>query len=106
MQASAANYSVLSGDTVVNEQKQEKTLSRIGRKPIPLPNGVEVEVLYDGVKVTGPRGIIEQKYHPEVIVKVEEWRMFWWSDSQPINFTIHCTASPQQPDRQCRNRCI
>ena len=65
------NYSVLSGDSVVNEKKQEKTLSRIGRKPIPLPDGVQVEVQYGGVKVTGPRGTLEQKYHPEVLVKVE-----------------------------------
>jgi len=55
----------------VKEQKREKTLSRIGRKPIPLPGGVQVEVLYGGVKVTGPRGTIEQMYHPEVLVKVE-----------------------------------
>ena len=72
MQASAENYSVLSGDSAVNEQKQQKTLSRIGRKPIPLPDGVQVEVQYGGVKVTGPRGTLEQKYHPEVMVKVED----------------------------------
>ena len=59
------------GDSAVNEKKQEKTLSRIGRKPIPLPDGVQVEVQYGGVKVTGPRGTLEQKYHPEVLVKVE-----------------------------------
>ena len=70
MQASAGNYSVLSGDSAVKEKKQEKTLSRIGRKPIPLPDGVQVEVLYGGVKVTGPKGTLEQKYHPEVVVKV------------------------------------
>ena len=60
----------MSGDSAVNEKKQEKTLSRIGRKPIPLPDGVQVEVLYGGVKVTGPKGTLEQKYHPEVVVKV------------------------------------
>ena len=60
----------MSGDSAVNEKKQEKTLSRIGRKPISLPNGVQVEVLYGGVKVTGPKGTLEQKYHPEVVVKV------------------------------------
>ncbi|MCI0843720.1 MAG: 50S ribosomal protein L6 [Chloroflexi bacterium] len=54
----------------MKEKKQEKTLSRIGRKPIPLPDGVQVEVLYGGVKVTGPRGTLEQKYHPEVVVKI------------------------------------
>lgn len=31
-----------------------------------------MEVQYDGVKVTGPRGTLEQKYHPEVLVKVED----------------------------------
>lgn len=72
MKASAGNYSVLSGDSAVIENKQEKTLSRIGRKPIALPNGVAVEVLYGGVKVTGPMGSMEQKYHPDVNVKVED----------------------------------
>ena len=56
----------------MNEVKQEKTLSRIGRKPIPVPSSVTVEVEYGGVKVTGPKGTIEQKYHPEVVVKLEE----------------------------------
>ncbi len=72
MKASVENYSVLSGDLAVQQKKQEKTLSRIGRKPIALPNGVEVEVQYGGVKVTGPKGTLEQKYHPEVVVKVED----------------------------------
>ncbi len=72
MKASAESYFVISGDSAVNEKKQEKTLSRIGRKPIPLPDGVQVEVQYGGVKVTGPKGTIDQKYHPEVIVKVED----------------------------------
>ena len=56
----------------MNEIKQEKTLSRIGRKPIPVPSSVTVEVEYGGVKVTGPKGTIDQKYHPEVVVKLEE----------------------------------
>ena len=50
----------------------ERPLSRIGRQPIPLPPGVQVEVLYGGVKVTGPRGEVIQRYHPEVIVRVED----------------------------------
>ena len=60
----------MSGDSAVKVKKQEKTLSRIGRKPIPLPDGVQVVIQYGGVKVTGPRGILEQKYHPEVVVKI------------------------------------
>ena len=50
----------------------EKPLSRIGRQPIPIPDGVQVEVLYGGVKVTGPRGEVIQRYHPEVTVSVED----------------------------------
>ena len=50
----------------------EKPLSRIGRQPISIPDGVQVEALYGGVKVTGPRGEVIQRYHPEVTVKVED----------------------------------
>ena len=50
----------------------EKPLSRIGRQPIPIPDGVQVEVIYGGVIVTGPRGQVTQKYHPEVNVMVAD----------------------------------
>ena len=50
----------------------ERPLSRIGRQPIPIPDGVAVEVIYGGVTVTGPRGTVIQKYHPEVNVKVAD----------------------------------
>ncbi|MYC31917.1 MAG: 50S ribosomal protein L6 [Chloroflexi bacterium] len=46
-------------------------MSRVGRQPIPLPDGVTVEVIYGGVVVSGPRGAVTQKYHPEVKVSVE-----------------------------------
>ncbi len=49
----------------------ERPLSRVGRLPIPLPSGVSVEVDYGSVTVVGPRGTVTQKYHPEVVVKVE-----------------------------------
>ena len=50
----------------------ERPLSRIGRQPIPIPEGVQVEVIYGGVIVRGPRGEVTQKYHPEVNVSVED----------------------------------
>ena len=61
----------MSGNTDAQEQAEGRTLSRIGRKPIPIPGGVEVEVRYGGVTVTGPRGTLSQNYHPEVTVRVE-----------------------------------
>ncbi len=50
----------------------ERPLSRIGRQPIPIPAGVQVEVIYGGIVVKGPQGEITQKYHPEVNVSVED----------------------------------
>ena len=41
-------------------------------QPIPIPSGVEVEVGYGEVTVKGPGGALIQKYHPEVVVKVED----------------------------------
>lgn len=61
----------MSGSELVREKTEGRTLSRIGRKPIPIPDGVKVEVRYGGVTVTGPRGTLNQDYHPEVNVSVE-----------------------------------
>ena len=61
----------MSGDPFVREQLEERTLSRVGRKPIPLPAGVQVEIFENGVTVTGPMGTLTQTYHPEVDVRLE-----------------------------------
>ncbi len=62
----------MSGSPFVREELQERTLSRVGRKPIPIPPGVQVEVLSNGVNVTGPMGTLNQTYHPEVKVTVQD----------------------------------
>lgn len=61
----------MSGNTLERENTEGRTLSRIGRKPIPVPDGVDVEIQYGGVTVKGPRGTLTQNYHPEVNVKLE-----------------------------------
>ena len=50
----------------------DRTLSRIGRQPIPIPQGVEVEVLPNGVTVKGPKGTLTQTYHPQVKVIIDQ----------------------------------
>jgi large subunit ribosomal protein L6 len=62
----------MSGNTIDQGTTAGKTLSRIGRKAIPLPSDVEVEIHYGGVTVKGPRGTINQNYHPEVTVNLGE----------------------------------
>ena len=55
----------------VSSEKGERTLSRIGRKAIPVPPGVQITLEYGAVTVTGPNGTLSQPIHPEAIVKVE-----------------------------------
>ena len=55
-----------------SQDSQERTLSRIGRKPIPIPSGVQVDVGYAQVTVKGPNGTLTQALHPEVTVKLED----------------------------------
>ena len=48
-------------------------MSRIGNKPVSLPQGVTVEVSKDNiVTVKGPKGELTQEVNPDMIVKVEE----------------------------------
>ncbi|MBI4774472.1 MAG: 50S ribosomal protein L6 [Deltaproteobacteria bacterium] len=47
-------------------------MSRVGKKPVPIPDGVEV-TLKDGiVYAKGPKGGLEQALHPLVDVKIED----------------------------------
>ena len=46
-------------------------MSRIGRKPINIPAGVEVKVDGSSVTVKGPKGTLTQKFNPNMIIKVE-----------------------------------
>ena len=62
----------MSGNAAVNEDRPVRTLSRIGRRPIPIPQGVEVEIKSGEVTVTGPMGTLTQRYHPEVRVAIED----------------------------------
>ena len=46
-------------------------MSRIGRKPIVIPAGVEVTIKDNVVTVKGPKGTLNSKIHPMMIVKIE-----------------------------------
>jgi large subunit ribosomal protein L6 len=47
-------------------------MSRIGRAPIPLPDGVEVQVTDGRITVRGPRGTLEQALPPDMAVHQED----------------------------------
>jgi large subunit ribosomal protein L6 len=46
-------------------------MSRIGRKPIPIPSGVDVRLDGPHVVVTGPKGTLERQLVPEITVSRE-----------------------------------
>ncbi|ABP67850.1 50S ribosomal protein L6 [Caldicellulosiruptor changbaiensis] len=46
-------------------------MSRIGKKPIDIPSGVEVKIDGNVITVKGPKGSLTKEIHPEMIVKIE-----------------------------------
>src|SRR5438094_9234932 len=48
-----------------------RTMSRIGRKPIVIPQGVKVQVVDGGVSAEGPKGKLVQPLPPGLSAKVE-----------------------------------
>ena len=47
-------------------------MSRIGKRPIPLPPKVEVQVGEGSITVKGPKGSLTKPFNPDMIVKVED----------------------------------
>jgi len=47
-------------------------MSRIGKMPIPIPGGVDVQVSDGSVTVKGPKGTLTKDIHPDMIVKIED----------------------------------
>jgi large subunit ribosomal protein L6 len=47
-------------------------MSRIGRKPIPIPTGVTVKVDPEVVHVTGPRGALSERKNRDIVVAEED----------------------------------
>ncbi|MPY95567.1 MAG: 50S ribosomal protein L6 [Acidimicrobiia bacterium] len=50
-------------------------MSRIGRMPIPVPSGVEVDVAPGRVKVTGPKGTLERLVPEAMEIRKEDGRL-------------------------------
>jgi large subunit ribosomal protein L6 len=44
-------------------------MSRIGRKPIPVPDGVTVTIEPEAVHVTGPKGALSERVHRDITVE-------------------------------------
>lgn len=47
-------------------------MSRIGKLPVNIPDGVQVNLQDNLITIKGPKGELKKQLHPEMIVKVEE----------------------------------
>jgi large subunit ribosomal protein L6 len=47
-------------------------MSRIGKKPIPVPDGVSVDIMPSGVVVKGPKGELSQEVSPRMTITEED----------------------------------
>jgi large subunit ribosomal protein L6 len=47
-------------------------MSRIGRKPIAIPTGVDVQLDGSTVRVKGPKGELKQTFHPDMQIALSE----------------------------------
>lgn len=65
--AQEGSYSAMSGRTDL----AAKPSSRVGRRPVIIPGGVEVQLRPGEIAVKGPRGTVIQALHPNVEVRVE-----------------------------------
>jgi large subunit ribosomal protein L6 len=52
--------------------KEVFKMSRIGKKPIPIPQGVEVKIEKGIVKVKGPKGELSFSPHPEMKIELKD----------------------------------
>lgn len=47
-------------------------MSRVGKNPIPIPSGVQIDLKNNYMKVKGPKGELERTLHPDMIVELGE----------------------------------
>jgi len=47
-------------------------VSRIGRKPIPVPEGVRINIEGNHVTVEGPRGKLSRSFHPDIKIALKD----------------------------------
>lgn len=61
-------------------------MSRIGRKPIPLPKGVEIKTEGNNIRVDGPKGTLSMDIMPMITVTVEDGQVIVAreSDVKPV----------------------
>jgi large subunit ribosomal protein L6 len=65
-------------------------MSRIGKLPIAIPNGVEFKIEGNMVSVKGPKGTLNKEFHPDMNIVVEENQIIVTRPSdEPLHRSLH-----------------
>ncbi len=68
-------------------------MSRIGKLPITVPNGVEIELNGSNVKVKGPKGTLQREFSSSIDIKREEDKIMVTRSSEEKNVrALHGTT--------------
>jgi len=55
-------------------------MSRIGKMPIDLPEGVKVDIAGRNVSVSGEKGKLNQSFNPDMVIRQDNGRLVDWSE--------------------------
>src|SRR5262249_57700605 len=72
--------------------EDDRTMSRIGRKPVPVPPSVKVWIAEKTVEIEGPKGKLSFKHRPEIDVafdKAAQQILVSRHDDERINRSLH-----------------
>lgn len=50
-------------------------MSRVGKLPISVPKGVQIEIAGSKVKIKGPKGTLERSFHPDINISLQDERI-------------------------------
>ncbi|RME89427.1 MAG: 50S ribosomal protein L6 [Anaerolineae bacterium] len=68
-------------------------MSRIGRLPIPVPDGVQVEIKGSHVRVKGPKGELQRTFSPTIGIRLEDGQIkVTRSSDAPDQRALHGTT--------------
>lgn len=65
-------------------------MSRIGKRPVSIPSGVEVKIEGNVVTVKGPKGTLTKEMHPQINIAVEDQEVIVTRpDDEPLSRSLH-----------------
>lgn len=65
-------------------------MSRIGKKPITIPSGVDVKIEGNVVTVKGPKGTLTKEMHPRINIAIENQEIIVTRpDDEPLSRSLH-----------------